>query len=190
MVQIPQTYPLVQEQAIATFDFVDIANGLGFETFWLVAGRDSVSTKFILTNLNLTSEDISIDTSTATEATFTFNTSVFNLPRTVKGTALPEIILQALVGGGVSHSFSVKLQVVHVGGSTTDISAEITSATIALPTATNRTFLIEVPLTETRIKRGEKIRALVKITEDDGTTISLRINGSESNINIPFRNDL
>ena len=85
------------------------------------------------------------------------------------------------------HSYSVKIQIVHSDLSTTDISSQIDSnANLSLVTI-NRGVLMEVPLTQKTIKKGERLRAIITLNEGGGTTLRLKHNGSESKIDIPFR---
>lgn len=183
-----QPYPIPPETAIASYAFTDIASGSGFEKFWLAAGEDTGAIRYLLTTLNLTSEVGRTQSSTSSTLATSFDTSTFNLPRTVKGIAYANIDLH-VNSGSSGHNYSIKLQVVHADDSTTDISSTITSADTALVSAT-RTFLLEIPLTQTGIKKGEKIRAIVTINEGASDIMWLHHSGSDSSIQIPFRIDL
>ncbi len=183
MPPFPSSFPPKRE-LITTFDFVDIANGLGYEVFWLIASKDSTSLKLGLTNLNLVSDR---DGPSSSTGTLSFDTSVFNLPRTVKGTLLANILLSSSATVN-NNTYSIKIQVVHSDDSTTDISSTISNDEADLFSSTVQTFLMEIPLTQRTIKKGEKIRAIITTTPASGT-MHLEHNGSESRLNIPFRID-
>ncbi len=188
MVQIPTAYPPVQESAIATFDFTDIASGLGFETFWLVGSNDSVGIKHFLSPLSLTSETSAVDSRANNETTtVNFDTSVFNLPRTAKGTVYYQISAGTSSSTGTD-TVSGQMAIVHADLSVTTISSEVVSNDINGTAFTD--YLIEIPLTQRRIKRGEKLRLITKIVESSGTTLILSHTGSSSFILMPFRIDL
>lgn len=99
MVQVPQAYPLVQEPAIATFDFQDIANGLGFSIFHFTTSEDDSFKKFVLASTPLIAA--TTDGLIATGSTYEFRSSAFNLPRTAKGTAYLSGYADYTSGGGI-----------------------------------------------------------------------------------------
>lgn len=190
MPQFPSSFPSKRE-SITTFDFTDIASGVGLETFFLIKGTDSVGTKNILTPLPLTSTivvtpddgNINIDNETIT---INFETSVFNLPRTVKGNAYANFKFTD-TAGGAGDFFSVQFVKVLTDLSTVNISSEIISGAIITMTESFR--LIEIPLTQTGIKKGEKIRAIVKLTEGGSGILTFFHTGADSKVLIPFRID-
>ena len=100
--------------------------------------------------------------------TLDFNSADFNLSRTVKGTA------QVSMAIGITSSANGKLsaEMFHVtsGDTATSISSEITSES----TTTNGGTMIflELPLTQTHLKKGEHLRMTIKLiqTGDGGTT--------------------
>ena len=188
MPPFPSSFPPKRE-SITTFDFVDIANGLGYEKFWLVGSEDSAGIKHVLTNLILGADNNATFSETTSSLAINFDTSTFNLPRTVKGIALAQMQLKLQSGSNSTNAYSIKMQVVHADNSTTDISSQIDSnATVGL-FSTPSTFLMEIPLTQTTIKKGEKIRTIVTITESASSTLILDHDGDESRIFIPFRID-
>jgi len=187
---LPPRIPPVQEQAIATYSFTDLVSGLGYETFFIIQATDSGATRSILTPVSMTtvfgvSTDDGETTVNGATAETNFDTSVFNLPRTVKGNAYANFKFTNF--GGAANSFSVKFQVVHSDLSTDDISSEITSGNLGGITTDFR--VIEIPLTQTRIKRGEKIRAIVKVIASSGVLTHFH-SGADSKLLIPFRIDL
>ena len=82
---IPRIYRKSGERAIASYNYIDIVDGLGFVTFNLTNTQTSALTNYIINNKTLivsgTTGLIGATTS------YDFKTSAFNLPRTVNGTA-------------------------------------------------------------------------------------------------------
>ena len=183
MPPFPDSFPPKRE-SITTFDFTDIAAGLGYEIFYPKAATDaSGETLFLFTDSTLLSRSVS--TLSSVETVLNFDTSVFNLPRTVKGTAY--IVSKVVISSG-TNAYSVQLLKVLVDNSTVNLSSEITSETA---TSSNTNHVIQLPLTQTTIKKGEKIRLkFTALKVDGGGTMRLFHGGSESPIYIPFRIDL
>ena len=85
MVQVPIQFPIPTEQVIASFDFTDIAIGLGFSIFHLTLSEDSNVKTSLLAPSTLPSASTTGLAKVGNP--YEFRTSAFNLPRTVKGTA-------------------------------------------------------------------------------------------------------
>ena len=188
MPQFPSSFPPKRE-IIETFDFQDIASGLGFEKFWWAGSDDSGGVKGILTNLSLISgQAIQIpkpsETKLETGETMTFDTSIFNLPRTVKGTLYIDIKGFAS-SGDAANVINAKLSVVDATAGVTDITSTLSSSAIDYTISTFELF--QLALTQTIIKKGEKLRLTIGFTSTGGRDYSIEHNGSESFCLIPFR---
>lgn len=87
---LPQPFTTTS-QTIATFDFTDLATGLGYENFFAGATQNDSATNFVLTSnsfkdqLGLDHVRTSSDTSLSKDVDLTFDSSGFNLPRTIDG---------------------------------------------------------------------------------------------------------
>ena len=177
-------------EIIETFDFSDIATGLGFENFWATPVIDTSGTSYAL----LSTQEHSGNDDTETEqvgegiTTLNFDSSAFNLPRTAKGTAYISSTLNA--SGNNAISASGQIAVVDSGGTPTTISSVFETPQLATG---ERSQLLALPLTQTTIKKGEKLRMIMKIIVDvTGGTGILRHNniGAESvqlKLLMPFR---
>mgnify|MGYP003132407151 CR=1 FL=1 len=203
MVAVSQIIPTPSPQAIASYDFQDIESGLGFKDFFaaitdLTGGAEEILTDDITTY----SGKISTNRAATGTTSFTFDSSVFNLPRTVKGTA---IFTCGIAGVNTASIVAVTARLQKWDGSTaTSISSVITSssfsATGAIP---DKMVLLQLPLTQTIIKKGENLRLLVtfetnsNISADIGHDPRGRSEGSigtnavsTMKISIPFRIDI
>ena len=154
-------------ELIETFDFSDIATGLGFELFYGTPVIDSSGTTYSLlpnavaSNSSTGTSSIQIGVGTKT---MEFDSSVFNLPRTAKGTAYISMVKGASVT--LAQSIKAQIAIVHADLSVTNISSEFeTTQTLAI-SPTKTTDLLALPLTQTTIKKGEKLRMILKIVID------------------------
>ena len=154
-------------ELIETFDFSDIATGLGFELFYGTPAIDSSGTTYSLlpnavaSNSSTGTSSVQIGVGTKT---MEFDSSVFNLPRTAKGTAYISMIKQSSVT--LAQSIKAQIAIVHADLSVTNISSEFeTTQTLAI-SPTKTTDLLALPLTQTTIKKGEKLRMILKIVID------------------------
>ena len=188
MPPFPDSFPPKRE-SITTFDFTDVASGLGFEKFWMAKSEDlSNGVAGILTTLSLTSANGQNNTSISNDdETIIFNTSTFNLPRTLKGICYVQLLGQVNGTTGTS-TISAKLSIVHADDSVTDVTSNISSVDIPYTSASQE--LLELPITQKIVKKGEKIRLTLTYNETNGVFYTLFNDGSESFILIPFRIDL
>ncbi|KKM05990.1 hypothetical protein LCGC14_1748530 [marine sediment metagenome] len=181
-------------QSIATFDFVDIASGTGFEKFFMTGSIDSVGDKFILTSLSLAADNqagtgaVDQTNFTADGVTRSFTTSAFNLPRTVSGNCYFSFTYNSSTPGG-TNTLTAQIIVVDVDSNETDISSGGVTTRDTDEAATTM-MLLEIPLTQTTIKEGEKLRLKITRNSSDGNDLTLNHNGSESFILVPFRINL
>ena len=152
-------------ELIETFDFSDIATGLGFEIFYGSPIVDTSGTSYTLLPFAVHSGDELTQTTQIGTGTTTvnFDSSTFNLPRTAKGTAYPSFGLSGTVNN--TTSAKVQIAIIHADLSVTNISSEF--ETVQTPVAIT-TELLALPLTQTTIKKGEKLRMIVKIVVDGG----------------------
>ena len=158
MTLVPTTFPAPPEAAIATFDAAEFADGTGTTILLAAVNEDSVSENFMLTKQAVWSSKIETVAIVGTVTT-NFDSAPFNLPKTAKGTAYVNIGYAPTAGANLS--FAVQVQKWD-GTTATDISSEITSPTF---TGSNvqTLALLEIPLTQTIIKKGEQLRLVIKM---------------------------
>ena len=136
---------------VASFDFVDIAEGTGtFVFFGTIAEETGGQSQLLVRN-----QDDSVITSIA-GGPFNFDTLKFNLPRTIKGTGY---IAGYFVGTGTASTVTVKIQKWD-GSSATDVSSAIVSQDGSSGT---QVLYIKIPLTTTHIAIGEQIRLVITL---------------------------
>jgi hypothetical protein len=159
---IPIRFRKSSEGAIASYDFVDIAEGTGVSAFYLAQAQTSSAISYILTTNQIYSDIISLLHLGASTQSQDFNLTAFNLPKIVKGTAYASF---ALAGGG--NMTYVKVQLKKVSGVTVsnvsgEISADLTTG------AEVKMCLIPMPLTTTHFKIGDILRLTLQMSNSNG----------------------
>ncbi len=179
---------------IETFDFSDIASGLGFEAFWGTPSVDTGGIDYNLLPFQLHSGQAQTFTRQTEEGTTTvnFDSSTFNLPRTTKGIAYVSFSIDASVA--TATSASAQIAIIHEDLSVTNISSAFEVPQIG---TTPKVELLALPLTQTTIKKGEKLRLIMKIIVDasggNGELFHDNTNSDSTlhlKVLIPFRIDM
>lgn len=154
--------------AIASYDFEDISNKIGFTTFYLATTGDAVTP--IIYHLVTESGQYSFVRETKQTnpgtTTKTFNSAVFNAPRTILGTAFTNIGTDF----SLSTSGYITAQIQKWDGTTaTNITSEIQKNYGA--STGQQIIALELPCTQTYIKKGEQLRIIVKINVTGGAGV-------------------
>lgn len=163
MALIPNTFP-EPPQPIASFNFTDIADGSGNVLFLGLATEDTGGVGYHLVSTTTPSTPIVTGRSSQGTTTIDFDSTVFNLPRTAKGTAT----FSAYMGATVGEDVKLAVTIIHVDAddNETVIGTELTSATYTSQSGTEAEAVsLRFVLTEKRFKRGDKIRLRVKLTQ-------------------------
>lgn len=143
---IPETFTRNTEPALATYDAVDIAAGLGYQTFYLFTLKNDTTTEYALSNIQCFS-----NSGTLGNGTFNFDTTAFNLPRILKGDVYADV-----AGGSGAGNFQVSGSVILNRGGTLTTLGSFTTENFVATTQTQKTCKMAVAQTE--IKRGDIIR--------------------------------
>ena len=157
--QIPNNFQTTASTLIASYDWQDIISGLGYEEFFLSFSSDSAGDNFGLITSSLYSSVLETTRAGAGTTEQNFDTSTFNAPRTVKGTAYLQVPVRGVDASGIQ--IIAQIIVVDAAATETTISSEIDDTvtfSAAGGTLANQIILLKIPLTETLVKIGEKIR--------------------------------
>lgn len=167
---------------VATFDFQDVAAGIGYNTYYAFAMvQDGTTRSYFLspqkdfyTDHNQSGGSTS--NSSVSTVTLDFDSSTFNLQRTAKGSAIVYFTVRNPEADITNCQFKAQIKKVASDGTTvTTLSSEFTklfdgtAGTGAIPANTSYNVLFMMPLTETIIAQGEKIRLTIKLIELDAT---------------------
>ena len=160
---IPRIYRKTAE-AIASYNWTDIAEGTGVVTLYGTQTKISGSTTYKLVQDALPS---TIAAYKGDDTTLTFDLTAFNTPKTVKGTAM----FSVGVGGDTGVDNHVSVQIFHVRGATaTAISSDLATSSHDFGASSGEYLvLIPIPLTQTNFKEGDILRMVVKFINDAGT---------------------
>lgn len=163
-------YRNIANPVVASFDGQELATGLGIAVYYGATTTDSSGTNYILSDFLIYSSSIETRRTTGpATTTMNFDTSAFNVPRTVRGTARVTFGVEVST---TSH-WTVTLQKWD-GITATNISSAVVSADL-IGTNTESIVTMDLPLTLTRIKKGEKLRLAVDMylsaNDVNGTTM-------------------
>ena len=166
-----EPFPIPSESAIASYDFVDIAEATGKINYSLYITNQSTGKENILGTEDVYSENIEIK-NVAVTATVNTDTKIFdedfdlspmNLPRTIRGESILEIswIIQKVSGIGTLDSAFLIAKIRKWDGST---ETEIASTqTIDIGSFNSvRSDIISITIPSTLIKKGEQLRLTIE----------------------------
>ena len=157
MANLPETFPIPPPSAIASYDYVDVAEGTGLVKYY---GTDfQVSGATIYTSYGLIQNPLrstSASTAPATTRDYNFDLTPFNLPKTVKGTAHFQIKLQGAAGNAIRLSAQLK----KVSG--TDIT-NVTDAINSINSVAVDWINFQLPCTQTHFKKGDILRLTLAV---------------------------
>lgn len=171
-------------QSIASYNYTDIASGLGYSTFYLSYTIEANTGKLILTESKDPGEFINLGWGSATYTAF--DLSPFNLPKTVKG----KVYFTGMVDYNGATNIQAKLA--HYDGTTeTIIGVETTSTTVNV----DQLFNLSFDVSEKLFAAGDILRLYVKSTNAN-SKISVDPSGTypagitPSKITVPFKIDV
>lgn len=198
---IPQVYEVGAEAGVASYDYTDIASGVGYSKFYLMVSDDDSGRQYSLQPSTFYS--FLVETKkTNNSVTLTFDSSPFNLPRTIRGTAYLNIGIQMEAPAGDITATFQKWD----GSNATNIATPVVDS--GRNTADAIVFCFEMPCTQTIITKGEQLRLVLTLDtagtsgeyiavghdplNRDGATLKPASEDTitSSNINVPFRIDL
>ena len=156
---IRKVYAKPGQDAISSYDYVDIANGTGVTKFYAHTTALSGATLYyhnLTTDSSLYSYEI--EKVIGNDGMY-FNLSPFQKPQQVRGTAL--IRFSSQINSGIAALYwIVRLYKVASGGGTT-LFGEAVSAVGSGADPSIDNWVIPITLTDTHFKRGESLRLFV-----------------------------
>ena len=220
----PKVYRKTPERSLTSFNFTDIVDGTGFVNLFLAQVEDEDSRDAILTPIIIDSAEsqnaegaaaVEINGSTASVSFVKvtdkdFDLTAFNLPRTIRGTALLNMGFALTTSTGTGQSFIVAKIRKWDGSTETEL---ISGQTVTLLVAgadkfNNIGMTLVIP--KTQFKKGETLRLTIEVwaksegggttqaifgadpAGTDGTFIKAANEGlsTKSTLNLPFNIDL
>jgi hypothetical protein len=179
---LPITYPPIAAAAIASYDYTDIAEGSGITKFYAFTTIEESTTSFNLSTNAVFSQNID------TEGVFTtgsyaiagggamdkdFDLTPFNLPKTIKGTAIINLtwFIRSAATAPVSGYIIAKVRKYSATAGESEI-ASTQSNTIVNSTSSNTFHLtcLKFTIPKTHFKKGDILRLTIQAwgKKDDG----------------------
>lgn len=165
---IPPVFRKSSEAAIASYSFTDIAEGTGIVKYYGFVEEDSGGVDYYLSTQAVFSRDIDITATGGASASIDadFDLPPFNLPRTVKGTALVTFTFSLVTGVGTGGTATATAKIRKWDGSSETDLVTGTSQTITLGGEESQKDLSVMSLVvpETLFKTGEILRLTMGVT--------------------------
>jgi hypothetical protein len=147
------------ESVLSNYNWADIADGSGYINFYPGCTVDDTGTGYLLFPVTIESATKQCS-ATTNSAEFNFDTTVFNLPRVVKGTAwLSMNYIQDSNANGTEWD----IVLYKVAADTTETALNTTVQLSGAASVANQYCLFGMPLTQTIIKKGEKLRLSITL---------------------------
>ena len=178
---IPQTFPIPQETAIASYNFTDIAEGTGVVVFFGAAHDEAGTTKYFLTQNQIFSRYTSLSATTNNTALVQILDEdfdvTFNLPQRMKGKVRIAFSMGYNGPSNQEKQVRVTVKLRKFDGSTeTELGSAVTeifggtgtdgkSANNALSLTMN--LEIDMSATITHFKKGETLRVTILVEGRD-----------------------
>ncbi len=176
---IPDTFGIRGERVVASYDYFDIAEGTGVIEFELGTAHDtqtspapsSDNTAGILNTNTFYSQDIEqletgYDGTTGANPIidYDFDLVQFNLPKTIRGTAIATVnSYYADLGGVAQNVYYTIIKIIKWDGSSETEIGSCYNTRHTGPTVYNKTDTYKIDLTETKFKVGDILRVNVVI---------------------------
>jgi hypothetical protein len=182
--------------AQVNYDFVDIANGTGYETYYLIESEDSGGKDYHLTPQTDYSNSVMISiTSGASPSDIDYDLSPFVFPRTINGTALISLSIRG--SNNITPTYAVYL---YRWDGTTETQLGTAQLTTAALTG-NIMLYFRIDIDNEIIPAGQQLRCRVVLTNATGTAAQYGIDPAgrtdagldittQSKIHIPYKLDL
>ena len=159
---IPAKYQDVGEGTIASYNFTDIASGEGFVRFYAarLSGSDILTGNVVYSDTIETASNF-VDTADTPVlvSTFNFDTTKFNLPRRMGGTAIVSIPAE-IASTSATAQVTAFLKIVKADGTVVDLISG--SGKFATSSSQEKMFSFSLVVPTTLIKKEDKIRLSVE----------------------------
>lgn len=162
---LPTAIPTPPPSAVASYNYIDIAEGTGTVIFYGTATEASTGIDYHLLANKIDGWPREKSVNSTSTTTLDFDLAPFNLPQYVKGTAYFSAGIGAHGQDGTTTKIQVQLK--HWDGSTpTNLTAEIESQTVTVAGGAGayEVACLKLPITtEKHFKKGEILRLTVKL---------------------------
>ena len=165
---LPVNFLIPGESAIASYNYTDLAEGTGIIKFYGFAARNSAAYTYHLDKNPTYSALIqkSGAWSNSSSIDIDFDTSTFNTPCVIKGTAIINMTLSVIADAGHTSTGYITAYVRKWNGTTETEIANVQSANVVDNDATANKEVLNLRLTipQTSFKRGETLRLTIVLS--------------------------
>lgn len=199
MANLRQKIPILQSNAIASYDFVDIAEGTGTVVFYFCGGvKSSTLVRFLTRNTEIRNDNNvgsgGTDSPNNTNG-FDYDLSPFNTSSTISGTGYFFANLENNNVSGVDQSLTISIIKVDANDNETTLSSKSTQD-VPDGGTTENVLVVFDDIPDTHFSSGEKLR--VNVINDDDNDVNYTIDPSgtaqsgraQARVLIPFKLDL
>jgi len=183
-----QTKYISKQDAIASYDYVEISEGIGYITFYGLVTANVSTTYFNLTRNVIASNGLKTVRYLGSNQTNNLDTGAFNTPKTVSGTLIFSGEIRETSGNHMALTVTAQKW---DGTTATNISSAVDSTA---STGTAYGVCMPIPLTETVFKKGEILRIVVTTTNAAGTYLDCDPTGANGSaplkVLVPFKLEL
>lgn len=172
MAGVPINFAVPGEGAVASYNWTDIAEGVGYVTFYGYVSRNGLNT--------LIKRTLTMTTNPNYSSGIKFKTSALNYPKTISGTLVAN---WTHLSAGSNQKATCQVSYIRNGVETAISSLVETSDTFSSETS----VYLSVPLTTTNLKAGDIIQIEIKHT---GSNATFRQDTHRPTFDVPFKIDL
>lgn len=166
---LPLNFPVPAEQAIASYDYTDIADGAGKIDFYGGNTKQTTTSTYILSENAFYSNDISTQTASVTAVGFQkyldldFDLSPFNTPRNLFGTALVTAGIKMYANTGIKDIYLIAKIRKYSGSTETEIASATSETNSVNNTTSYDTISVKIPITSlAHFKKGDILRLTIE----------------------------
>jgi len=164
---LPVNFPIPGESSIASYDWVDVANGTGYIRYYLNVACTGTGTQgYTLSESGIYSnvvawQSAALTTNANTEVFNNIFVTTLNSPKTINGNALVNIA--AKLGGLEASRMYHGVEIIKISGGAETILGHASGALIIGTAATppvmdhENVSLISIPITKTHLKKGDQV---------------------------------
>jgi hypothetical protein len=173
-----------QPSAIASYDYMDLAQNTGIKLFYVAAEANSGGTEYFLTGEQVYSSSIEVTGGATASSNFikmidiSADLSAFNAPAILRGTAVFVLCIDNVRVGGTDEFSYVVINVQKWDGTTATTIGTVTSETISGATD-YKILCVRADITKTSFKKGENLRINIegwtKVTGGGTNTLTMGI---------------
>ena len=163
---VPKTFRNIPEKVVASYNWTDLAEGTGVVQYYLVRAKETTNATYHIISQALPGFGNPTERNLRA-GTYDFNLAAYNTPKVIRGTAVLTGQLHMAWAGTIT--ISIQLKKVDSDDNETTISDVIQSPDAILVSGhPNTAVYLNIPLTTTNFKKGDKLRARIVVADDSG----------------------